>query len=210
MGGTRVPREDDARTDADDERRMMGAMLIAVGDLGFSGATVQDALDLTDVSRKRFYERFSNKGDCFARAYDIEAEALCRRILSAAHSAGGWVDGLRAGVSELLRFVADKPAAARALLIEGQHARGPTSSKYDEVAERLSHAIDSARHRVGTQHAPPPLTARFIVATIESTVSGWLLGDTASDAMSLLPGLVHFSVLYYLGEEAALRALDGT
>jgi AcrR family transcriptional regulator len=186
----------------------MEAMLLAVGGLGFARTSVQDAIDLTDLSRKRFYECFSNKADCFARAYELEADRLCHRLLSAAHSAGDWVGGLRAGLAELLHFVADRPLPARALLIEGPQACGPTSSKYDEVAERLSHAVDSARHGDGTQHNPPPLTASFIVAAIESAVCGSLLADSAADAMSLLPGLVHFSVLYYLGEEAALRALE--
>jgi AcrR family transcriptional regulator len=189
---------------------MMEAMLLAVGELGFANASVQDAIDHTDLTRKRFYRCFANKAECFARAYELEAERLSRTILSAAHSTGDWVGGLRAGLSELLRFVAETPLTARALLVEGPQACGPSSSKYHQVVERLSHAVDSARHGDGTQHDPPPLTASFIVATIESTVCGWLLGDSASDAMSLLPGLVHFSVLYYLGEEAALRALEET
>jgi hypothetical protein len=53
------------------------------------------------------------------------------------------------------------------------------------------------------------LTAEFIVATIESTICTWLIGGSTSNIMSLLPGLVHFSVLFYLGEEAALQAMDG-
>jgi AcrR family transcriptional regulator len=188
----------------------MQAMLVAVGELGFVESSVQDAVDRTDLSRTRFYECFRSKDDCFDRAYRSEAGRLCGEILSAAHSETDWTSGVRAGIARLLRFAAENPARARALLIEGPHACGATSSTYDEVVERLSHAIDSARHGVGTQHAPPPLTARFIVATIESTVCGWLIGDSTLDAMSLLPGLVHFSVLYYLGEEAALRALDAT
>jgi AcrR family transcriptional regulator len=185
-------------------------MLLAVGELGFFDASVEDALVRTELTRARFYECFRNKADCFARAYAMEAESLCRDVLTAAHSRDDWVSGVRAALAELLRFVGESPARARALLIEGQHAGCPTAAKYDEVVERLSHAVDSARHGVGAQHSPPPLTARFIVATIESTICGWLIGESASDAMSLLPGLVHFSVLYFFGEEAALRALDAT
>jgi AcrR family transcriptional regulator len=188
---------------------MMEAMLLAVGEHGFVNTSVQDALDLTDLSRARFYECFRNKADCFAQAYETEAERLCRQVLFAAHSQTDWTSGLRAGLAALLRFVAEKPARARALLIEGLFACGPTSAKYDEVVERLSHAVDSVRHGVGTQHSPPPLTAEFIVATIESTIRTWLIGDSTSNVMSLLPGLVHFSVLFYLGEEAALQAFDG-
>ena len=188
---------------------MMEAMLIAVGERGLANTSVEDALDLTDLSRTRFYECFRNKADCFAQAFETEAERLCREILSAGHSHTDWTCGLRAALARLLRFVAEKPARARALLIEGQFAGGPISVKYDEVVERLSRAVDSARHGVGTQHSPPPLTAEFIVATIEFTICTWLIGDSTSNVMSLLPGLVHFSVLFYLGEEAALQAMDG-
>jgi hypothetical protein len=140
----------------------------------------------------------------------MEAERLCQEVLSAARAQEDWVDGLRAGLARLLRFVEENPNRAKALLIDGTQGRGPTTAKYDEVVKRLSHAVDSARHGVGTQHSPPPLTARFIVATIEATVREWLLGDSASDAISLLPGLVFVSVLYYRGEEVALRELDAT
>jgi AcrR family transcriptional regulator len=188
----------------------MEAMLVAVGRLGLERTAVQDALDLTRHSRARFYELFDNKADCFARAHDAEAERLCGEILAAARAEAEWARGVREGLRLLLRFVGASPPRARALLIEGRHAHGRTATKHEEVVGRLSQAVDSARRAVGTQHTPPPSTAKFMVAAVESAVCRWLGEGSGSDAISLLPGLVHFSVLYYFGEETALRALGET
>jgi AcrR family transcriptional regulator len=200
----------DSRPERDDERELMEAMLVAVGELGYPEASVQGAVDRAGLTRARFYRCFRNKADCFSRAYEKEADRLSDEILSACQPGAAWPSGMRAGLAVLLRLAGENPVRARALLIEGPHAGEGTAAKYDEVVKRLSHAVDSARHGLETQHLPPPLTARFIVATVESTICEWLLGDRASDAMSLLPGLVHFSVLYFFGEETARRALEAS
>jgi AcrR family transcriptional regulator len=185
----------------------MRALLLAVGERGYAKASVQDALDRTGVPRSVFYRHFENKADCFARAYEFEAERLQDEV-AAAGERSGWIAGLRAALSRLLGYLSEEPTLARALLIEGRGAGGPTLARYEVVVERLSHAVDSARREVGSQASPPPLTGRLIVAAIEAGAMAWLLDEQASDPLSLLPGLLHFSALYYFGEGTALEAFD--
>lgn len=209
MGGTRAPRVVHSRPGGDDERRMLEAMLLAVGDLGFANVSVQDVIARAGTSRSAFYRHFRNKEECFARGYAMEAELLCENMLRAACSRAGWPNRLRVALAELLRFATDQPVLARALLIEAHVARGPVLVTFEKVVERLTHAVDSARNE-DSQHSPPPLTAEFIIATVQYSIQEWLRGDRREDGMTLLPGLVHFGVLYYFGEAAAQNTLGGT
>lgn len=208
MGGARGAGRDRSRPEEDDEPRIAEAMLLAVGEKGFAEASVQDSLDRSGVPRSRFYVHFANKEDCFARAYRVAAGKLCDEILAAAGRAEGWPARYRAGVAELLGFVSAEPLMARALLVE-PHAAGPAvAATYEGAVKRLTAAVDTARHQVDT-HSPPPLTARFVVATVEFTVREGLTGGKGDPCISLLPELVHFAVLYFFGEDAAQRAFEG-
>jgi AcrR family transcriptional regulator len=209
MGGGRAPGSDRSRPEGgDDEAEIAAAMLLAAGERGYLAASVQDAIDRSGLSRSRFYAYFANKEECFGRGCETAAMELCERILEAAAGEEAWPAAYRAGVTRLLRFVADEPLRARALMIEAPAAGGPASIAYERAVGRLTFAIDSARTPLDT-HAPPPLTARFIVATVESTVREWLTAGKGSTCMSLLPELVHVAVLYYFGEEAAQEAFEG-
>ncbi len=186
-------------------------MLIAVGELGYENATVQDAIDRTGLSRNAFYRHFKNKEECFEAAHREEADRLFSALRAAGYSEACWIDGLRAALRVLLGYVAESPTPARAILIEVHSARGAALDRYKEIIDALTHDIDLVRREVGSSHhSPPPLTARFVVATVESTIGACLTADIGRSAPSLLPGLVHFVVLYYLGEDAAESAMELT
>jgi hypothetical protein len=69
--------------------------------------------------------------------------------------------------------------------------------------ERLSRALDSARREIPTRQAPPPITSDFIVGAIDTLLTAKLLDGDAESAPDMLPGLLHFVVMQYLGEGPA-------
>jgi hypothetical protein len=69
--------------------------------------------------------------------------------------------------------------------------------------ERLSQALDSARDEIPSHQAPPPVTSDFIVGAIDTLLSAKLLDGDAESAPEMLPGMLHFVVMQYLGESAA-------
>lgn len=71
------------------------------------------------------------------------------------------------------------------------------------MMERLSRALDSARREIPTRQAPPPVTSDFIVGAIDTLLSAKLLDGDGARAPEMLPGLLHFVVMQYLGEGAA-------
>lgn len=183
--------------------RLLEAMLVVSGELGYEQVAVQDAIERGKTSRATFYKHFTSKEDCFALAYHDASEWLYRRLIGAAKRQPGWREGLRAGLAELLEFCANQPAIARALFVEAHAAGGRALVQHDQLMERLSHAIDSARREIPSRQAPPPVTATFMVGAIETLVCAKLMAGEAERAPDMLPGLLYFVVVQYFGEDAA-------
>ncbi len=183
--------------------RLLEAVLVASGELGYEKVAVRHVIEQAKTSRATFYKHFDDREDCFAQAYSDACEWLYRRLIGAAKRQPSWREGLRAALAELLEFCANQPAIAKALLVE-VHAAGerPLAQRRD-LMERLSHALDSARDEIPSRQAPPPVTSDFIVGAIDTLLAAKLLDGDAARAPEMLPGLLHFVVMQYLGESAA-------
>ncbi len=190
--GHRQPRE-----------RILESMLVTSGELGYEQVAVRNVIERAQTSRATFYKHFTDREDCFSQAYEDAAGWLYRRLVGAARRQPGWREGLRAGLAELLEFCANQPALAKALVVE-VHAAGEQSlAQRRDLMERLSRALDSARREIPTRQAPPPITSEFIVGAIDTLLGAKLLDGDAEHAPEMLPGLLHFVVMQYLGESAA-------
>jgi AcrR family transcriptional regulator len=183
--------------------RILEAMLVAAGEMGYEQVAVRHVIERAQTSRATFYKHFKDREDCFALAYQDATEWLYRRLIGAARRRPTWREGLRAALAELLEFCANQPAIAKALLVE-VHATGERSlAQRRKLMERLSHALDSGRDGIPPRQAPPPVTSDFIVGAIDTLLAAKLLDGDAARAPEMLPGLLHFTVMQYLGESAA-------
>ena len=190
--GRRPPRE-----------RILQAMLLTSGELGYEQVAVRHVIERAGTSRATFYKHFEDREDCFAQAYADAGEWLYRRLTGVAKRQPSWREGVRAALAELLEFCANQPAMAKALLVE-VHAAGERSlAQRRDLMERLSRALDGARREIPSRQAPPPITSDFIVGAIDTLLAAKLLDGDAERAPEMLPGLLHFVVMQYLGESAA-------
>jgi AcrR family transcriptional regulator len=187
--------------------RLLEAMLLVSGERGYEQISVQDVVERASASRATFYKYFDDKEDCFVQAYSGAADWLYKRLISAAKRQPTWREGLRAGMAELLEFCANQPTLARALLVEPHAAGGAALVEHDRIMERLANAIDGARREVSSRQAPPAVTATFMVGAIETLVRAKLMSDEPETAPEMLPGLLHFVVMQYYGEDAAWEEL---
>jgi AcrR family transcriptional regulator len=190
--GRRPPRE-----------RLLQAMLLVSGELGYEQVAVRHVIERAKTSRATFYKHFEDREDCFAKAYSDAAEWLYRRISAAARRQPSWREGVRAALAELLEFCATQPAIARALLVEAHAAGEGALAQRRELMERVSHDLDRGRHEIPSGQAPPSITPDFIVGAVDTLLTAKLMDGDAERAPEMLPGLVHFVVMQYLGESAA-------
>jgi len=183
--------------------RILEAMLVTSGELGYEQVAVRHVIEQAKTSRATFYKHFEDREDCFAQAYGDAGEWLYRRLIGAAKRQPSWREGLRAALAELLEFCANQPAVAKALLVEVHAAGERPQAQRRELMERLSRALDSARREIPPRQAPPPVASDFIVGAIDTLLAAKLLDGDAESAPEMLPGLLHFVVMQYLGEAAA-------
>ncbi len=186
----------DTSADAD----VLEAMLLTAGEQGYAKATVREVAERARITQNRFHARFGSKEACFARAYEEAAERLASQLLAACEEASGWRDGFRAGLAELLRFVAEQPLLAKALLLEVRAARGDAWVAHQRQVERLTAALDTARSEPGARPGARPMTAGFIVGSIEESLSIELAAGRTADAEHLLPDLTRLAFLQLFGE----------
>lgn len=189
--------------------RMLAAMLVTVNELGYRTLTVQDVLSRAGVSRPTFYEQFDDKEDCFLAAFDAAAARMRKRLDATLDEVdGAWRDRFRAGLRELLRFVAEDPDAARTLIVEARASSPAGLRRRDELLDGFASCID-AEARENLDESPSAIAAAGVVGGIESILYARLQKGETTDLESLLPSLMYFAVLPYEGREAAAEELGG-
>jgi AcrR family transcriptional regulator len=180
----------------DDERAaILGAMLALSGELGYRQATVERIAERTGRPAAGFYSHFSGREECFAAAYEWEAEKVLGPILAGAGRAGDCRERARAALVALLAFATTEETTARALIAEVYVAGGAALTKHKAVLERLSRVVaDACRETHPSRHDPPPMTAGFIVGGLEESVRRRLVERRASLLWDDLPELTSFFV----------------
>ncbi|WP_024800095.1 TetR/AcrR family transcriptional regulator [Nocardia sp. BMG51109] len=108
-------------------RRLCGAALVAVGELGYAATTVADIVSRAQVARRTFYAMFASKDECFAAAYDYGVDLGLRRLREAVTAAGplSFHDRVRCQFEIYLAALAAQPEATRALYVETLVAGDP-------------------------------------------------------------------------------------
>lgn len=104
--------------------RLLEAMVEAVAKSGYAEASVADVIAIAGVSRKTFYEHFTDKEDCFLKAYEVVAERLLGLVIAAGDAQPAGAKRRRALVGRFLEGLKNDPPGARVCLVEGL-AAGP-------------------------------------------------------------------------------------
>ena len=131
---TRSPRSSPSRACASrpPRERLLEAMLLVSGELGYEQVAVKHVIERGEASRATFYKHFEDREDCFAQAYGDASEWLYQRLIGAAKRQPSWREGLRAAMAELLEFCANQPAIAKAIFVEvargGRAVRSPSGA----------------------------------------------------------------------------------
>jgi AcrR family transcriptional regulator len=155
--------------------RCYGGMIESVAQRGYQATTVAHVIGLAGVSRRAFYELFSNKEHCFLATYDIVVARSRKRVLDAWVGERGWANRLHAACKALLDDAAEAPAGPRLVLVDALGI-GSRSRERMQLAgftfERLvSGAFQMAPDGVGF----PRLTSRAIVGGVRHVVFTRLL-----------------------------------
>ncbi len=119
----RHPHDLSRRTVSESQRwRMLEAMTEVVAERGYADASVADAIALAGVSRKTFYEHFSDKESCFLAAFEALTENLMTLVVAAGEGFPPGPARRRAQLERFLVGLSRDPLGARVFLIDAQGA----------------------------------------------------------------------------------------
>jgi AcrR family transcriptional regulator len=164
--------------------RLLDAIANVVAEKGYAATRVADITEYAGVSRKTFYELFTDKEDCFLAAYDAITALLMERMAGglADVADGSWEARVRALLGEFLRFLAAEPAFARMCIVEVLGSGPKGLARRDAAIEAFFPVVDQIpRSQPGAEKWLSPLTPVFVTGGILEVVYAAIRrGDTAS------------------------------
>jgi AcrR family transcriptional regulator len=170
--------------------RLLVAMADATAEKGYANVAVADVIERAGVSRRSFYEHFSNKEECFLAAYDAGVDGMLEEIAAAEAGAASLLESARAGTEVYLQILADNPAFARTFLIEvlgaGRAALERRDAVHERFAQRMAEAHAAMSDAVGGLPTPAPYIFRAAVGAIHELVIDRLLKEGAAALPVLL------------------------
>jgi AcrR family transcriptional regulator len=195
---------------ASQRTRLLEAVGRAVAEKGYAAATIDDIVRGAGVSKKTFYDHFSDKLDCFLAAYEAASDELLTRLRDAQATGAGWLDRTRAGVVAYLRWLAAEPALARVFLIEVA-AAGPVAAERrerlrDRYAEVMRELQDDARTDIPALPRLPDEIFHALVAAVDEVVVRRIRESGGADLPDLEPVLLHLQVALLAGPQLAAEA----
>jgi AcrR family transcriptional regulator len=191
--------------------RLLDAIANVVADKGYAATRVADITEYAGVSRKTFYELFTDKEDCFLAAYDAITALLMSRMARGLEQVAdaSWEDQVSALLGEFLRFLAAEPAFAKMCIVEvlGSGPRG--LARRDAAIEAFFPVVDQIpRSQPGADQHLSPMTPVFVTGGILEVVYAAIRrGETATlpELEEDLTRLAFRAYLYHKEWEAVRR-----
>ena len=143
---------------AHQRERIINAMVSAVDAKGYLATSVADVLVRARVSRKAFYEQFSDKEDCFLACYERGTVLLFDATMAALAVGGTWPERIRRVYDALLETFAENAQLASVCMIEALAAGPAANLRYRQaVAGFVSVVEDNLMATVDTPRVPTSL-----------------------------------------------------
>ncbi len=167
VGRTRLSREVLGEHQRD---RIVAAATEVFAKRGFQASTVDNIVSAAKIGVGSFYAQFDGKDDCLAAVCESISAEVHVRIAAALHPQSDWGERTCEGLYALLRFVAERPLAARVILLEAQTGGPEALRRYGEMIDEIAAFLRKGR-AVGQLDPEPPESFE------EATASGlvWLL-----------------------------------
>jgi AcrR family transcriptional regulator len=186
--------------------RIITGMVEVVAERGVARATVAHVVARSGVSRRTFYELFSDREDCFLAAFDQAVEHAAARVLPAYGEAGSWVERVRVGLRALLEFLDDEPGLSRLAVVDALGAGPVALERRARVVGVLIDVVDSGRREPRAAKGLERFTAEGIVGAVLAVLHARLTErERQMPMVGLLGPLMGLIVLPYLGRAVAER-----
>jgi AcrR family transcriptional regulator len=191
--------------------RLLEATVAATVEKGYKAMTVADIIREAGVSRRTFYEMFTDKEDAFLASYDAIIDILVHEVERAyREQEGTWPDRVRAGVGALANLLAANAAIARMAMVEVTTASPVARQRYRDALTRFTPFLDEGRGFSEFAARLPVNTSRFAIGSVAALLFDEVHAGRASQLPKIIPDLVFAVLLPFLGRDVAVAERDVT
>ncbi len=175
---------------------------------GPEAATVARVTATAHVSRPTFYRLFANCDECLLAAFDCAVAQAAAPMRCAYEACEHWLDGVRAGLLELLLFLDRDHDLARFCVVHSLRGDRAMLARRARVLADLVAVIDAGRRPVDREHDLPSFAAEGVVGAVLSILYARLLEPTGEPLVGLWGCLMSVVALPYRGPAVARRELE--
>ena len=170
-------------------------------------------LSAAQVPAPVFEEHFVDKQECFLQTLDELLARLAQALAARVPGPGQapWPERIQLGLQTLLDELAGHPDSARVALVECLGAGEAALARLHRALARLAAVLDEGREHAAERGSIdigglPPQTSTAVVGGIASIVHRRILEDQTAELQELLPELLFFALMPYLGHAGAIGA----
>lgn len=129
--------------------RLLQAMAAAIVEKGFATTVVADVVRIARVSRRTFYEHFTDRSDCFLELCDRSTRTGWQIVEEAADLTLPWQEQTSRAVDAYVEFMTAEPAITRSFLFEifatGERGAEKSREIQHRFAEQFAALVSRAR-----------------------------------------------------------------
>ncbi|HEY1276489.1 MAG TPA: TetR/AcrR family transcriptional regulator [Thermoleophilaceae bacterium] len=171
--------------------RILRGMAGAVAERGYARTRVSDVLERAGVSRRTFYEQFSNKADCFVAAYDDAVTRAMEDVQAGYAEPGTWKERLTRGFGAFLRFLSAQPDYARMCIVDVSAAGPEALERRDAALAGFAWLIAESHRDAPDAHVLPAMYFDVIVGGIYHVIYQRVFRGQTEELPDLLDDLVY-------------------
>ncbi len=184
--------------------RIAAGMIAVVVERGYQAASVTQVVAAAGVSRRTFYNYYSDKAEAFFDVYAQVTDFICETMVEAGKSERAWAARVRAELAALLDCFAANLDLVRFCLVAPPAAGGDVMAAYHGFLERLLEILRAGRPKRAKQ--PSPAAEYGLVGGLAALIVTTVEDQGAAGLQQLLVELVELVLTPYLGRDAAVRA----
>ncbi len=174
---------------------------------GAANVTTALVVARAGVSRRTFYEIFTDTKDCLLAALDDAIARFADHVIPEFEAGGSWRERIRASLIALLGFLDQEPIAGRVLIVESLGGGPEAIARRSLILNEILPVIDAGRMEK-TNPQLTPIAAEGVIGGVFAVIHKRMLEHASEPFVELTNPLMAMIVLPYLGRAAANRELD--
>jgi AcrR family transcriptional regulator len=155
------------------------------------------------MSQAKLSDSFADRDELLVATFDDVARSAGAALQRARRSESSWLDGVRAGLTELLRLLDEDPGLARFLIAGSLAGNASLLMRRAQALSLLARALEQGAPPQSGEALPAPFGGEAVVGAVVAILHARLLEQPTPSLAPLRGSLMSVIVLPYLGVAAA-------